>query len=161
MRWMSPELLYPNQLGLNESRPTKESDCYALGMVTYEVLSGRAPFAASTDYIVMRKIIDGERPERPEGVQGLCFMDDLWEILNQCWATRPESRPGIKAVFECLEKISKGWKPPPEQVDEEPEKDEDDWDLTGVLLPVWFIVLVPFTSHSCGGSALTTHLILY
>jgi len=32
VRWMSPELLF----GKN-SPPTRESDCYALGMVTYEV----------------------------------------------------------------------------------------------------------------------------
>ena len=136
MRWMSPELLYPSQFGLEDSRPTKQSDCYALGMVTYEVLSGKAPFAASTDFVVMRKVIEGEHPEVPEGVQGLWFTDDLWGILKRCWATRSESRPSIEAVFECLEQISKGWKPPPEQIDEEQEKDEDDWDLTGVLLSV-------------------------
>jgi len=146
---MSPELLHPDQFGLKDSRPTKESDCYALGMVTYEVLSGKTPFAASANFVVMRKIIDGERPERPEGVQGLWFTDDLWEILNRCWEALSKSRPSIGAVFECLEQVSKGWEPPPEQVDEDLE-DEDDWDLTGVLLPVWFIVSVPFALYSCG-----------
>ena len=34
---MSPELLYPKKYGLKECRPTKPSDCYALGMVIYEV----------------------------------------------------------------------------------------------------------------------------
>ena len=36
-RWMSPELLDPDRYGLPDSRPTKQSDCYALGMVVYEV----------------------------------------------------------------------------------------------------------------------------
>ena len=36
-RWTSPELLDPEQFGLTDSRPTKQSDCYALGMVVYEV----------------------------------------------------------------------------------------------------------------------------
>ena len=39
-RWMSPELLYPEKFGIPESegnRPTVQSDCYALGMVIYEV----------------------------------------------------------------------------------------------------------------------------
>jgi len=39
-RWMSPELLDPDQYGLPDSRPTKQSDCYALGMVVYEVFVG-------------------------------------------------------------------------------------------------------------------------
>ena len=34
--WMSPELLDPPRFGSN-GRPTRESDCYALGMVIYEV----------------------------------------------------------------------------------------------------------------------------
>ena len=39
-RWMSPELLDPERFGVPESegnRPTRQSDCYALGMVIYEV----------------------------------------------------------------------------------------------------------------------------
>jgi len=39
-RWMNPELLHPEWFGIPESednRPTRQSDCYALGMVIYEV----------------------------------------------------------------------------------------------------------------------------
>jgi len=39
-RWMSPELLDPERFGMLESegnRPSRQSDCYALGMVIYEV----------------------------------------------------------------------------------------------------------------------------
>ena len=36
-RWMSPELLDPDRFGISDGRPTKRSDCYALGMVVYEV----------------------------------------------------------------------------------------------------------------------------
>ena len=35
--WMSPELLDPDRFGITDYRPTKRSDCYALGMVVYEV----------------------------------------------------------------------------------------------------------------------------
>jgi len=36
LSWMSPELLYPQRFD-SDGRPTRESDCYALGMVIYEV----------------------------------------------------------------------------------------------------------------------------
>ena len=39
-RWMSPELLDPERFGSpgsEDNRPTEQSDCYALGMVIYEV----------------------------------------------------------------------------------------------------------------------------
>ena len=34
---MSPELLDPGRFGITDYRPTKRSDCYALGMLVYEV----------------------------------------------------------------------------------------------------------------------------
>ena len=37
LRWMSPELLNPDQFGISGMRSTKQSDCYALGMLVYEV----------------------------------------------------------------------------------------------------------------------------
>ena len=36
-RWMSPELLNPEMFKKSDDWPTKQSDCYALGMVVYEV----------------------------------------------------------------------------------------------------------------------------
>jgi len=36
LRWMSPELLDPPRFGSN-GRPTRGSDCYAFGMLMYEV----------------------------------------------------------------------------------------------------------------------------
>jgi serine/threonine protein kinase len=44
-QWMSPELLDPKGFGLKDGRPTEHSDCYALGMLIYEVLSGQIPFS--------------------------------------------------------------------------------------------------------------------
>ena len=38
-RWMGPELFYPKEFGLPKFQLTKESDCYAFGMVIYEVSS--------------------------------------------------------------------------------------------------------------------------
>ncbi|KAF9646799.1 kinase-like protein [Thelephora ganbajun] len=104
IRWMSPELLDPGRFGFEHDRPTKGSDCYALGMVILEVLSGKTPFTPLKDLIVMQKVIEGERPARPEGAEGEWFTDDLWQMLNLCWATRLESRPNIGAVLECLER---------------------------------------------------------
>jgi serine/threonine protein kinase len=42
-RWMSPELVDPELFGVQGDRPTKQSDCYALGMVIYEVCVRGSP----------------------------------------------------------------------------------------------------------------------
>ena len=112
IRWMAPELLDPEKFGLDGSHPTKESDCYALGMVIYEVLTGRVPFASlSKDYIIMRKVVDGERPERPTGAIGARFPVDLWEMLGLCWEARAGNRPNTGTILNCLEQVSNTWRP--------------------------------------------------
>ena len=129
---MSPELLDPDQFGIKDSRPTKESDSYALGMVILEVLSGQAPFKPFRDVIVMRMVIEGKRPGRPAGPEGAWFTEDLWEMLNLCWESHRENRPSVATVLGLLEKASEAWKPPSLQVDEDVEMGEEDWDLTTV-----------------------------
>jgi len=110
---MSPELLNPDQFSFNDCRPTKESDCYALGMVIYEVLSGQAPFASFRDAIIVEKVTKGERPERPDGVEGAWFTDKIWGLLNRCWATQPEGRPSVETILEHLDWASRGRESPP------------------------------------------------
>ena len=117
---MSPELLDPERFGLGDSRPTRDSDCYALGMVILEVLTGKPPFSDYNYLIAMRKILEGERPGRPRGGEGAWFTDNLWEMLGQCWSPRPERRPRIDALIQCLEQGSVVWQPlPPDLVQSE------------------------------------------
>ena len=126
-RWMSPELLAPDETSLKNERPTRQSDCYALGMVIYEVLSDQAPFEPFNRYVAMRKAMDGEHPERPRGVEGMRFTDDLWRMLERCWAIRPDARPSISAVLEFLERDTRS---PSLRENQNLGIDEDDWHLT-------------------------------
>jgi len=99
--WMSPELLDPGKYKL-ESRPTKASDCYALGMVIYEVLSGERPFASQPLSAVIRIVLEGERPERPDGHKGRLFTNGIWEVVELCWDAQPGRRTSAKVVLQCL-----------------------------------------------------------
>ena len=114
IRWMSPERLDPDMFSLKENHPTKESDCYALGMVIYEILSGEIPYALYNRLIVVQKILDGERPEKPQGAQGVWFTTDLWRTLELCWKPRPGDRPSLSTVLRCLQDVTppsrRGWK---------------------------------------------------
>ena len=120
IRWMSPERLSPETFDLRNSRPTKESDCYALGMVIYEVLARRAPFATRRDYVLLRMVLEGERPERPREEW---FPDSIWEMLARCWKNQPNERPSLDAVLRCLQDTAQQWAPPP-------NTETDDWMLT-------------------------------
>ena len=97
-RWMSPELINPERFGLENSRPTKPSDCYALGMVIYETISGHPPFHKDSNLSVFAKVLDGKRPPREAR-----FTDSLWKMLEVCWKPQPGDRPSIEDVLRCLE----------------------------------------------------------
>lgn len=110
-RWMSPELIDPLKFGFEKSQLTKFSDCYALGMVIYETVSGRMPFHKYSNYLVSLKVVNGERPPR-----GVSFPDSLWKTLELCWASQQDDRPNVEDVLQCLESSSLKW-------DAEMEKD--------------------------------------
>lgn len=103
IQWMSPELINPGKFNLRESRPTKKSDCYALGMTIYEVLSGQVPFAPREGTAIIPKIVGGERPGRPQGGEGVRFTVGLWRMLEDCWKPHPDDRPSLDIVLRCLQ----------------------------------------------------------
>ena len=94
---MGPELINPEQFGSEDNRPTKSSDCYALGMVVYETISGKVPFHKHGDLTVFTKVLAGERPSREAE-----FAESLWKMLKMCWKPQPSDHPTIGEVLQCL-----------------------------------------------------------
>ena len=124
VRWMSPERIAPERFGFKNSRPTIPSDCYALGMVIYETISGNFPFHKDTDLTIFMKVVEGKRPPR-----GVKFTKSLWGMLEQCWAPQPKNRPSIADILQCLETSSNLLEPPSPGVDEGSDEDSDYWDM--------------------------------
>lgn len=108
---MSPELLGPEDFGLEEGCLTKASDIYALGMVIYEVFSGLVPFYPSRAPRIYQRVLAGERPGRPQGTQGERFTDDIWEMVTRCWGQEPSSRPGLDYVLRSLQDVKQPSRP--------------------------------------------------
>lgn len=105
VRWMGPELLDPENFGSSKRRPTKESDCYALGMVIYEVLTACAPFGANKSFDILHKVLRGERPERPQRSAGKLLTDRIWDVVQLCWKHEPSERASAKDVLLCLKRV--------------------------------------------------------
>ena len=124
-RWMSPERINPERFGYKDGRPTISADCYALGMVAYEIVSGKPPFHKHADLTVITKVLEGERPP-----QGCRFTNSLWKMLEMCWAPQPNDRPSIEAVLRCLETVSNFPAPPFPRVDEGMDDNDNGWDST-------------------------------
>jgi len=103
IQWMSPELIEPKKIGLEKSCPTKESDCYAMGMTVYEVISERVPFDTNNPLAVVSMVLNGERPERPRGEAGKRFTGDIWDLVQRCWKAGPVERPSARDILRFLE----------------------------------------------------------
>ncbi|KAF9441661.1 kinase-like protein [Macrolepiota fuliginosa MF-IS2] len=100
-RWSAPKLL-------DEDRPSRASDIWAFGCVCYEVLMRLLPFhECSKSVHVIRKLLRGEAPARSRELTTSHpadkINDRMWELINQCWSSKPENRPTCQEVIQELE----------------------------------------------------------
>ena len=79
----SPRYMSPEQL--REEHVTNQTDLYSLGVVMYELLTGRQPFPADNFSRLVNKILNDEVPPMSD------FRSDLPDVLNEI-------------VFKALEK---------------------------------------------------------
>ena len=80
----------PEQLDGSGSRPSAQTDVYALGVVLYELLSGEHPFPGEQVLPVIRAIL--ESPPRPLSDRALGLAPELERICLRCLDKRPAER---------------------------------------------------------------------
>ncbi|KAF8174711.1 hypothetical protein K438DRAFT_1848858, partial [Mycena galopus ATCC 62051] len=97
--WMAPELLVPERFGLKFAR-TPATDVYAFGCVCFELYTERPPFSAWPEPAALMKVLNGERPERPQGPPALS--DILWQHVTEFLAESPLTRPSTQLVVQNM-----------------------------------------------------------
>lgn len=59
------------------------------------------------------------RPPQPAEIRGLS--DEIWELIQECWAVRPRDRPDMTAVLAQVEKIREFFESPIKLEEEFPD----------------------------------------
>jgi serine/threonine protein kinase len=77
---------------------TKVSDVYSLGMIMWEISSGRIAFSEYEKELSLAiDICEGLRPQIIKGTT-LCYAN----LLRQCWNSIPENRPSALEIYETI-----------------------------------------------------------
>ncbi|RIB16875.1 hypothetical protein C2G38_2188795 [Gigaspora rosea] len=97
IRYSDPEFLrsFPNY-----SR-TKKSDIYSLGVLFWEISSGREPFKFEPLLRLLSRIISGLK-EKPIHGTPKGYVD----IYEECWKSIPDQRPTIEEVVFNIENVN-------------------------------------------------------
>jgi len=91
LAWQGPELFE------YKAQYTPASDIYSFGMILWEMLSGKKPFAELEDKKIPKAVQAGKR----ESLEG--FPSMYVELITACWQAEPEKRPTIKEIIAKLE----------------------------------------------------------
>lgn len=86
-----------------EGRPqTSAVDIYGAGILLYELVTGRPPFAGGTALEVLHRHLS-EEPRRPSTVP-----EPLWTVIERCLRKEPGERPSAENLARGLRTVAAG-----------------------------------------------------
>ncbi|TDL23525.1 kinase-like protein [Rickenella mellea] len=99
IRWQAPELF--NFEEDTNVILTMQSDVYAFACVCLEIFTGKVPFSnISVSAVMMAVAVKNQRPPRPKPAASEGLDDNLWTLMEYCWARDPAKRPTMQSVLE-------------------------------------------------------------
>lgn len=110
LMWDAPEVL-------GGATPTAASDVYSFGIIMWELLTWRQLWDNTGLYHIMRTVLyGGERPPLPLNIDLPGFgpggppegsFHGYVDLMHQCWAGEPESRPDFNEICRQLRALTR------------------------------------------------------
>ncbi|KAI9207298.1 kinase-like domain-containing protein, partial [Polychytrium aggregatum] len=98
--YMAPEMFDED----DPSGSSLKTDVYSFAITMYEVLNDSKPVWVTANGQAMKpaqilsQIFQNKRPKRLDGVP-----DDIWLLIESCWAQEPADRPSFSEILAVLE----------------------------------------------------------
>ncbi|CAF2841930.1 unnamed protein product [Rotaria sp. Silwood2] len=92
--WKAPEVL---KMG----KHTEASDVYALGVVLWELGTGREPYEEADDATICAFVLRGDRLDIPTNIP-----HSFAEMISKAWAHEPQKRPTCQQLLSLMKEIS-------------------------------------------------------
>jgi len=134
----TPEYMSPEQVDGKD--PDQRSDIYSLGIILYEMVTGRVPFEAETPFAVgvMQK---SDMPRNPQELNSQ-IPDNLSQFILRCLEKNKEKRPQSAGELHSeLESIEKGI--PSTVIDMHRRKPSTSKEITVTVQRRWIYFAIP------------------
>ncbi|KAK7037383.1 hypothetical protein VNI00_011133 [Paramarasmius palmivorus] len=93
------QLVFRDKEGYQELLKQKGVVAQSLLDLLQKIVTGLSPFHEHrTDGAVILAVMRGERPSRPLDI----ISDDVWFLMNKCWAIDPSARPTAEELLTAL-----------------------------------------------------------
>ncbi|KAI9208770.1 kinase-like domain-containing protein [Polychytrium aggregatum] len=106
--YMAPEMLDDEPAGTS-----KNTDVFAFAMTMYEVLNDGKESWVTKDNAPMKQaqiisqLLQHKRPKQFPGIP-----DDIWALIDRCWAHEPTDRPSFPDILVALKPYDRPVQPP-------------------------------------------------
>jgi len=94
VQWLAPECFTRGGVY------TAQSDIYSYGVILWELMSGKRPYAGISETEVPKHTLQGNR-DTLAGIPESCAT-----LIKQCWSIEPAQRPNLSHIIETLEKYT-------------------------------------------------------
>lgn len=91
-RWLAPECFTRGGVY------TAQSDIYSYGVILWELVTGKRPYAGATDAEIPERTIKGKR-DTLDGIS-----EPYASLIKGCWTIDPAKRPTLVHIIQTLEK---------------------------------------------------------
>ncbi|CAI2169693.1 16411_t:CDS:10 [Funneliformis geosporum] len=98
-----PEYIDPQCYIQENYESNYKSDIYSLGVLLWEITSGRPPFSNIDDrYTLINQLINSQIREEPVELTPLKYQ----RLYQKCWSENPNKRPNIEEAYEGLMRLT-------------------------------------------------------